>query len=112
MTTSFDAQDISSAIQKITDAGEAGKLSQSSVENLRKWLEQPAYRAFVPALLEKIQSEQFEELDSLFWETIPFGTGGRRGRMAELGSATINARTIAESAHGLAVYWKSGGCNR
>ncbi|GAB4139015.1 MAG: phospho-sugar mutase [Planctomycetaceae bacterium] len=107
MTTSFDAQDISSAIQKITDAGEAGKLSQSSAENLRKWLEQAAYRAFVPALLEKIQSEQFEELDSLFWETIPFGTGGRRGRMAELGSATINARTIAESAHGLAVYWKS-----
>ncbi len=49
----------------------------------------------------------FARLDDLFWKVIEFGTGGRRGLMSEFGSATINDRTIAESAHGLAVYLKT-----
>ncbi len=51
-----------------------------------------------------IDADAFEKLGELFWRTIPFGTGGRRGMMGELGSATINERTIAESADGLAMY--------
>ncbi|MEI6538742.1 MAG: phospho-sugar mutase, partial [Planctomycetota bacterium] len=41
---------------------------------------------------------------------IPFGTGGRRGPMGEMGPATINDRTIAESAHGMVVYLRTTGC--
>ena len=38
--------------------------------------------------------------------TIPFGTGGRRGRMYPIGCNAINDRTIGESAQGLADYVK------
>jgi len=56
-----------------------------------------------------IEADQWAELDAMFWTAIPFGTGGRRGPMGEMGPATINDRTIAESAHGMAVYLRSTG---
>ena len=43
-------------------------------------------------------------LDDVFWTVIPFGTGGRRGKMYPIGSNAINDRTIGESAQGLADY--------
>uniref|UniRef100_A0A7C4QNZ1 Phospho-sugar mutase n=1 Tax=Schlesneria paludicola TaxID=360056 RepID=A0A7C4QNZ1_9PLAN len=81
-----------------------GELTPETVAHIRKWLEQPWYRAARPALEQLLARREVAELTRLFWERIPFGTGGRRGPMADLGSATINPRTIAESAHGLAVY--------
>lgn len=81
-----------------------GELTPETVAHIRKWLEQPWYRAARPALEQLLARRDVPELTRLFWERIPFGTGGRRGPMADLGSATINPRTIAESAHGLAVY--------
>ena len=39
-----------------------------------------------------------------FWTTIPFGTGGRRGKLYPIGTNAINDRTIGESAQGLADY--------
>ena len=42
----------------------------------------------------------------MFWTVIPFGTGGRRGRMYPIGCNAINERTIGESAQGLAEYVK------
>ncbi|MEZ6077380.1 MAG: hypothetical protein R3C56_17425 [Pirellulaceae bacterium] len=47
---------------------------------------------------------KWQKLDDVFWTVIPFGTGGRRGRMYEFGSNAINERTIGESAQGLASY--------
>lgn len=81
------------------------KLSQGALTNLMRWLTEPQYQQYVPAINKMIDAGQFAELDRLFWEVIPFGTGGRRGPMAEFGSATINDRTIAESAHGLAMHY-------
>ncbi|MBI3865355.1 MAG: phospho-sugar mutase, partial [Planctomycetia bacterium] len=75
-----------------------------TLANVRRWLTEPGYAAYVSRILPLVQAEKFDELDRLFWEVIPFGTGGRRGAMAELGSATMNERTVAESANGLAVY--------
>ena len=43
-------------------------------------------------------------LDDVFWTVIPFGTGGRRGKMYPIGTNAINDRTIGESAQGLAEY--------
>ena len=57
-----------------------------------------------------IRAGEWSMLDAMFWTAIPFGTGGRRGPMGEMGPATINDRTIAESAHGMAVYLRSAGC--
>lgn len=88
-----------------------GQLTKSSLGNLKRWLTEPQYEPYKQSIIDLIEAKNFEELDSLFWEVIAFGTGGRRGRMAEFGSATINERTIAESAHGLVAYFKqtSGG---
>ena len=49
---------------------------------------------------------EWQVLDDVFWTVIPFGTGGRRGKMYPIGSNAINDRTIGESAQGLADYVK------
>lgn len=82
----------------------AERLSQESATNLKRWLYEPQFAEYQTSLQQMVLTDQFDELHRLFWEVIPFGTGGRRGVMGELGSATINSRTIAESAHGLAIY--------
>ncbi|MEZ5949381.1 MAG: hypothetical protein R3C12_09220 [Planctomycetaceae bacterium] len=105
---------VEKCLQSVTQAARQGQLTAGAVTNLTRWLSEPHYARYHEGLCGMIEAEQFNELDSLFWEVIAFGTGGRRGPMAEFGSATINPRTIAESAHGLATYlkrsgeWKSG----
>lgn len=79
-------------------------LTPATLANIRQWLDRPAYQESWPKLLTLLEAKNTTELTHLFWEQIPFGTGGRRGPMAEIGSATINRRTIAESARGLAEY--------
>ncbi|MCH7686092.1 MAG: phospho-sugar mutase [Planctomycetes bacterium] len=106
MTGASNGLPLSEANQIIDTAVSTGKLRDSSSENLKRWLNEPFYSKYQEALLELVAAEQFSRLDDLFWKVIEFGTGGRRGLMAEFGSATINDRTIAESAHGLAVYLK------
>ena len=82
------------------------QLSESAFMNLQKWLTEPQYACYQQSILKLLDAKEFETLDTCFWEVIPFGTGGRRGLMSEFGSATINERTIAESAHGLVAYFK------
>jgi len=98
--------EIASAVARVDEAAAKGLISAGGVANLKVWLTKPAYARYRKRLVEMVAAGKFAELDGLFWEVIPFGTGGRRGRMADLGSATINARTIAESAHGMADYLK------
>src|SRR5262245_35334679 len=93
-----------SALAAVDSAKDAGRLSESAATNLRRWLSEPGYAAYVPKILPLVAGGKFDELDALFWEIIPFGTGGRRGKMTEFGSATMNDRTVAESANGIAVY--------
>lgn len=104
MSGAWNEQQVDRAVAKVGEAAANGKLSDGSRTNLTRWLTEPQYGQYVPRLIELIDGDKFEELDALFWEVIAFGTGGRRGTMGELGTATINERTIAESAHGLAVY--------
>ena len=95
---------MSNAVEKLDAAVSAGRLSDAAAENIRRWLTRPEYGEYHQRLQQMIDDEEYRNLGTLFYETIPFGTGGRRGLMADLGSATINVRTIAESAHGLATY--------
>ncbi len=94
-------------LERIIIATEQGSLSGGAQHNLSRWLNEPQYAQYVRSITQLVESGDWNTLDRLFWEVIPFGTGGRRGLMAELGSATINPRTIAESAHGIAAYLKS-----
>ena len=95
----------------IANAVAAGNLTPEAGANLNRWLEEPYYSEYRQGIWQLIKESDFARLNELFWERIPFGTGGRRGPMSEFGSATINARTIAESAHGpslgaaTAVHW-------
>lgn len=106
MATSLSGDALSTLLERVEVAQSAGQISATAVRNLKRWLTEAPYSRYAPRLSELVAAGEFQTLDKLFWETIPFGTGGRRGPMAEFGSATINERTIAESAHGLAVYLK------
>jgi len=93
-----------SALDKLNSA--PATLSAGARDNIRKWLTESRYSTYVPQVIEHIAAEKWQELDDAFWTIIPFGTGGRRGRMYAIGSNAINDRTIGESAQGLAEYVK------
>ncbi|MFM8174609.1 MAG: phospho-sugar mutase [Pirellulaceae bacterium] len=80
------------------------KITEGALENIRQWLIQPRYQVYRTILGQHLEGGRWKELDDAFWTMIPFGTGGRRGRMYPIGSNAINDRTIGESAQGLAEY--------
>ena len=101
MNAPFDPAD---ALMRLDAAALAKQLSPSAVANIRVWLTEPRYAAFAPQVAEHLTAARWRELDDVFWTVIPFGTGGRRGKMYPIGSNAINERTIGESAQGLADY--------
>ncbi len=103
----YDSADIDSAWKSAQQAQADGKLSHSTLGNLEPWLTLPHFDHFRCEILQMIQGGRWKQLEDAFWEIIAFGTGGRRGRMGELGTATMNARTVAESAYGLGAYFMS-----
>ncbi len=93
-------------LKQVDEAVAAGKLTPAARDNIRRWLTEPGYHREAPAVQALIDTEQWDKLQRWFWEVLPFGTGGRRGLMADLGSATLNPRTVGESAMGMARYVK------
>lgn len=106
MSESTPPARIDDELKLVEDAGQAGKLSEAAVANIKSWLCEPRYAEYVPQVLAHIRGGQWQQLDDVYWTIIPFGTGGRRGRMYPIGSNAINDRTIGESAQGLATYVK------
>ena len=98
------ANEMGKTLDDVKAAVQSGKLSKSAEANLQTWLTQPQYEQYQSRLKHLIDEGQWSTLQDSFWERIPFGTAGRRGPMSELGTATMNERTIAESAHGVAVH--------
>jgi phosphomannomutase len=97
-------ENIQAALTAVDQATCDGRISETATENIRAWLTQSRYQDYQRELLQHIQQEKWQALDDAFWTIIPFGTGGRRGRMYPIGSNAINDRTIGESAQGLANY--------
>ncbi|QDV11699.1 Phosphoglucomutase [Rosistilla oblonga] len=106
MTQTAPTITVETALAQIATAHTAGKLTAGAVENLRAWLSEDRYAAYRNDIVRHIEDEKWQKLDDVFWTIIPFGTGGRRGRMYDFGSNAINDRTIGESAQGLATYVK------
>ena len=98
------SSDPASALPLLTSATAQKRLSHSAAENIRRWLTEPRYAEYAPQVAEHIAAGKWKELDDAFWTVIPFGTGGRRGKMYPIGCNAINDRTIGESAAGLATY--------
>ncbi len=103
VTELFDAAPAIAALDS-TEATE--NLSADARKNIRLWLTESRYADFAPQVAEHLANKKWQALDDAFWTIIPFGTGGRRGRMYPIGSNAINVRTIGESARGLAEYVK------
>lgn len=96
--------DLDNLLRRVEWAVEHGLLTESAAENIRTWLTDDRYASYVDQVADHILNEKWKVLDDVFWTVIPFGTGGRRGRMYPIGCNAINERTIGESAQGLADY--------
>jgi phosphoglucomutase/phosphomannomutase len=101
--------DVKAALELLDSAAAGGKLSPGAVKNIRTWLTAPYLAEYAPAVAEHLAAGRWKQLDDVFWTTIPFGTGGRRGMLYPIGTNAINDRTIGESAQGLANYVKGLG---
>ena len=80
------------------------QITPSAGENIKLWLTAERYAQYVPQIAQLVEAGEWKQLDDAFWTIIPFGTGGRRGRMFPVGTNAINDVTIGESAQGLATY--------
>src|SRR3989304_5669439 len=98
--------DSKAALEQLDAAQRKGKLSPTALKNIHSWLTKPYLAQYAPQVAEHILACRWKELEDAFWTVIPFGTGGRRGRMYPIGCNAINDRTIGESAQGLADYVK------
>jgi len=96
--------DTETALAQLESAVAEERLSASAAEHIRTWLTEPYLAEYAPQVAEHLAQGKFKELDDAFWTIIPFGTGGRRGRLYPIGCNAINDRTIGESAQGLADY--------
>src|SRR6476646_9679645 len=101
VSTHFDA---SAALATLAKAEREQLVSATAANNIRTWLAEARYHEYAPQVAEHIAAARWKELDDAFWTVIPFGTGGRRGKMYPIGCNAIDDRTIGESAQGLADY--------
>jgi len=94
---------ISDLVQRADDARKEGHLTDASLANFKRWLENDEYAEFRPEMEKWIHGAEWEKINDSFGAVLPFGTGGRRGRVG-IGPNCINSRTIGESAQGVASY--------
>ena len=74
-------------------------LGQGAAERLRQWLSGALPHAY-PEILEKHLDEQhLALLFDAFWQVLPFGTGGRRGKVG-YGANRLNPTTVAMTVQG------------
>lgn len=93
-------------LEAVEAAAKAEKITRTAATHIGEWLTEPKYADYADQVAQHITSNKWQALDDAFWTIIPFGTGGRRGKMYPIGSNAINDRTIGESAQGLANYVK------
>jgi phosphoglucomutase/phosphomannomutase len=103
---------LTARLAALRSAHAAGALTDHSLRTIHTWLTEPRYAEFAAPLGDLVDraaaagdtKAAWKDLDDAYWTVIPFGTGGRRGKMFPVGSNAINDRTIGESAQGLADY--------
>ncbi|MBL9125435.1 MAG: phospho-sugar mutase, partial [Planctomycetaceae bacterium] len=98
--------DFAPILAAVEAAVKAEKLTPAAGQNIRIWLTEPRYAPYADEVAAHVTGGKWKELDDVFWTVIPFGTGGRRGKMYPIGTNAINDRTMGESAQGLADYVK------
>src|SRR5438270_3836008 len=104
VATSFD---LDATLAQLDAAATVKNVSPEAARSMRAWLTESRYAEYAPEVARQIAAGLWQQLDDVFWTVIPFGTGGRRGKMYPIGSNAINDRTIGESAQGVADYVSS-----
>ncbi|MGQ0553703.1 MAG: phospho-sugar mutase [Planctomycetota bacterium] len=74
-------------------------LRERALAALEPWLTEERFASYRPQLESLVQRGRFELLVDAFWQTIPFGTGGRRGPVG-IGPNRINPWTLGTSVQG------------
>ncbi len=97
----MDQAALAAAIRKVDQAEQQSGLSPEASSNIRRWLSSDSFGSYQPELCRAIESGEWKQLEDLFYKVLEFGTGGRRGLMAPIGTNVLNERTMAESARGL-----------
>ncbi len=83
-----------------------GDLGRGAAERLQLWLSGKIPYAY-PEILEKhLEEKHLALVFDAFWQVLPFGTGGRRGRVG-YGSNRLNPTTIAMTVQGHSQYLKT-----
>lgn len=81
------------------------KYKDAAIQNIEKWLQNDAYVAYQTQINYMAETGHFDELLDSFYQVLPFGTGGRRGKVG-IGPNRINPWTIQTSAQGHSDYLK------
>ena len=74
-------------------------IQEQALRNIEVWLTEPRFVVYRPQILSMIERARWDELLDGFYQTLPFGTGGRRGRVG-IGPNGFNPWTLATSVQG------------
>ena len=89
------------ALTKIADrlANRYGAQGRDAAERLQAWLEGAVPMGFPDVLARHLEEQHVPLLFDAFWQVLPFGTGGRRGRVG-YGSNRFNPTTVGMTVQG------------
>jgi len=72
---------------------------EAALSHLSEWLEDVRFAAYRPQIIALVHQERWRSLIDSFYQTLPFGTGGRRGRVG-IGPNRFNPFTLTSSIQG------------
>ena len=89
------------ALTKISNrlADRYGAQGKAAADRLQAWLEGAVPMGFPEVLARHLEEQHVPLLFDAFWQVLPFGTGGRRGRVG-YGSNRFNPTTVAMTVQG------------
>jgi phosphoglucomutase len=92
---------MSHRLQQITTllTDQYGDLGRGAGSELRRWLSGAVPYAYPEMLEQHLTAEHVPLLFDAFWQVLPFGTGGRRGRVG-YGANRLNPATVALTIQG------------
>ncbi len=95
----------SDALKKLSDSLEKkyGNPGREAAQRLREWLSGEVPYAHPEILARHLDEKHLGLLFDCFWQVLPFGTGGRRGRVG-YGSNRLNPTTLAKTIQGHCQY--------
>jgi phosphoglucomutase/phosphomannomutase len=82
-----------------------GSRGERAVELLEQWLSGNMPFAYPEIIVKHLSEQRIDLLFDCFWQVLPFGTGGRRGRVG-YGANRLNPTTVAMTIQGHCQYLK------